>query len=90
MEILILYFLGGFILDILLVYYYYAITEKKVILSFLITFITGVFQTLALYFIVTGVEHILNTIVYAFGCAVGTALIVYLKKNKKYEKILRD
>lgn len=89
MEIL-LYFLGGFILDILLVYYYYAITEKKVIASFLITFIIAVFQTFVLYFIIIDVEHVLNTLVYSFGCATGTSLIVYLKKNKKYEKILRD
>ncbi len=90
MFILLLYFIGGIILDIIIVFYYYALHDKNVLLSFILTFILGVFQTLALYYIIIGIDYVLNTIVYSLGCATGTAITVYFKKRKKYEKILHD
>jgi hypothetical protein len=87
MITLLCYFLGGFILDIIVVYYYYALHDKHVLLSFILTFLLGVFQTLALYFIIVGVDYILNTIIYSLGCATGSALIVYFKKRKNVYKI---
>jgi len=85
-----LYFIGGIVLDIIIVFYYYALHDKNVILSFFLTFFLGVFQTLALYYIIVGIDYVLNTIVYSLGCATGTAITVYLRKRKKYEKILRN
>lgn len=86
---LLIYFFTGIFLDILIVLYYYSIYEKKVFLSFLLTFILGLLQTLVLYHIIEDINYLLDIIIYSLGCSIGTAFIVYLKKKNKLKKILK-
>ena len=83
------YLLVGFAYDILITMYYQMIIEQKAIMAGIISFIITVVQVFIIYWLILSPDMISNSVAYAVGCAVGTALTVYLKKKKGniYEQI---
>lgn len=55
----------------------------------IVSFIITVAQVFVIYWLILSPDMISNSVAYAIGCAIGTALTVYLKRKKGdfYEQI---
>ena len=88
---LIIYFLLGFLDDIIITSYYFYLHEKKIILSGLTSFLITTLNYLVFYYLLLSPEFIKNVISFGLGCGLGTSLIVWYKKkfkNKKLAKVI--
>jgi uncharacterized protein YebE (UPF0316 family) len=58
------------------------IIEQKAVMAGITSFIITVVQVFIIYWLILSPDMISNSVAYAIGCAIGTALTVYIKKEK--------
>ena len=75
---LIQYFVYGFILDILIVLYYYVLNSKSPIKAFFVTLILTFYQNL---YLLDVLENKILLTAFSIGCASAVYLMVYLRSN---------
>ena len=86
-QMLLIYFIIGFVYDILVTMYYQMIIGQKAIGTGILSFLVTVFQVLVIYSLILSPEMLGNAIAYALGCGCGAAFTVYYKRKKQCQDL---
>jgi uncharacterized protein YebE (UPF0316 family) len=87
MWTLALYFAAGIVYDILETLYYVYVVDGKTLHSSITSIVWTFFAYTVLYFLILTPNAVMNIFAYAFGCGVGTGLVVWRRGNNNADDL---
>jgi len=79
---ILLYFIIGFVFDIIITLYYLAINDRRSVMAGFWSFVITIVPILVLYEFILSKDFTAQLLAYALGCSIGTYLTVRFNKRK--------